>query len=385
MSPSPSAPPPAAEVRVPSRAGAYSVLVEPGIRRRLPELLRRHAPAFRYAVISDANVAPLYGEDAVAGCRAAGLDATLFTFPAGEAHKTRKQWSILTDALLVRGMGRDCAVVAVGGGVTGDLAGFVAATLHRGIPVVQVPTSLVAMIDASVGGKTGVDVKSGKNLVGAFHPPRVVVADPETVSTLPRRERAQGLAEAVKHGAIADAPYLERLEADADALLDGEAEAVQAAVARSVALKARVVGEDEREAGLREILNFGHTYGHALEAASGFALGHGSAVALGMLLEARLGERIGITESGTEARIRAALERLGLARVALPTRDAEAVLGFLGADKKVRAGVPRFVLLRRAGEVARGERWTHAVDAEVVEQVLSTALEDGSGGVGRAK
>ncbi|GMV08101.1 MAG: 3-dehydroquinate synthase [Gemmatimonadota bacterium] len=360
------------------------MLVEPGIRRRLPELLRRHAPAFRYAVISDDNVAPLYGEEVVAGCRVAGLDATLFTFPAGEAHKTRKQWSILTDALLARGMGRDCAVVAVGGGVTGDLAGFVAATLHRGIPVVQVPTSLVAMIDASVGGKTGVDVKSGKNLVGAFHPPRAVVADPETASTLPRRERAQGLAEAVKHGAIADALYLESLEADADALLDGEVGAVQAAVARSVALKARVVGEDEREAGLREILNFGHTYGHALEAASGFDLGHGSAVALGMLLEARLGERIGITESGTEARIRAALDRLGLARVALPTRDAAAVLGFLGADKKVRAGVPRFVLLRRAGEVARGEGWTHAVDAEVVEQVLSTALAGGSGGLGRA-
>lgn len=384
MSTSPSAPPPSAEILVPSRAGAYPVLVEPGIRRRLPELLRRHAPAFRYAVISDDNVAPLYGEEVVAGCRVAGLDATLFTFPAGEAHKTRKQWSILTDALLARGMGRDCAVVAVGGGVTGDLAGFVAATLHRGIPVVQVPTSLVAMIDASVGGKTGVDVKSGKNLVGAFHPPRAVVADPETASTLPRRERAQGLAEAVKHGAIADALYLESLEADADALLDGEVGAVQAAVARSVALKARVVGEDEREAGLREILNFGHTYGHALEAASGFDLGHGSAVALGMLLEARLGERIGITESGTEARIRAALDRLGLARVALPTRDAAAVLGFLGADKKVRAGVPRFVLLRRAGEVARGEGWTHAVDAEVVEQVLSTALAGGSGGLGRA-
>jgi len=314
--------------------------------------------------------------------RSGGLDATLFTFPAGEAHKSRKQWSILTDALLAAGMGRDCAVVAVGGGVTGDLAGFVAATLHRGVPVVQVPTSLVAMIDASVGGKTGVDVRAGKNLVGAFHPPRAVVADPETVATLPREERAQGLAEAVKHGAIADAVYLASLEEEAPRLLDGETGAVHRAVARSVAIKALVVGEDEREAGRREILNFGHTYGHALEAASAYALGHGSAVAWGMLLEARLGERIGVTEAGTEGRLRSALDRLGLCEAALPALDPAAVLAFLGADKKARRGVPRFVLLRRPGEVARGEEWSRAVRPDVVGEVLTEALRKGREGPG---
>jgi len=367
---------PKGEVRVRAAQGTYPVVVEPGVLERLPALLSEHAPGHRYAVISDTNVAPLYGEGVTARCRDAGLDARLFSFPAGEEHKTRKQWSILTDELLAWGLGRDGVVVAVGGGVTGDLAGFVAATLQRGVPVVQVPTSLVAMIDASVGGKTGVDVRAGKNLVGAFHAPRAVVADPETIRTLPREERAQGLVEAVKHGAIADGAYLSRLEEAGDSLLDGETEAIHAAVLRSVEIKARVVEEDARESGLREVLNFGHTYGHALEAASGYAMGHGSAVAAGMQLEARLGERLGVTAAGTEARLEEALSRFGLAHVKATSLSPDAVLGFLGADKKARGGVPRFVLLRSLGEVARGEGWSHAVPEGVVSDVLRDALGD---------
>lgn len=363
------------EVRVRAGQGTYPVVVEPGVLDRLPTLLAEHAPGHRYAVVSDGNVASLYGEGVVARCRDAGLDARLFTFPAGEQNKTRKQWSILTDHLLAWGLGRDGVVVAVGGGVTGDLAGFVAATLQRGVPIVQVPTSLVAMIDASVGGKTGVDVRAGKNLVGAFHPPRVVVADPETIRTLPRAERAQGLAEAVKHGAIADAGYLASLEEGCDPLLEGETGAVHAAVLRSVEIKARVVGEDERESGLREVLNFGHTYGHALEAASGYAMGHGSAVAAGMLLEARLGETLGITAPGTEARLQGALSRFGLGRMEVTSLSSDAVLGFLGADKKARGGVPRFVLLRSVGEVARDEGWSRAVPERAVSDVLRGALD----------
>lgn len=366
-----------AEIRVSSAGGGYPVLVECGARRRLPALLSSLAPAFRYAVVSDENVAPLYGDEAVQACSEAGLQARLFTFPAGEGNKSRKQWSILTDRILEWGLGRDGAIVAVGGGVTGDLAGFVAATLLRGVPVVQVPTSLVAMIDASVGGKTGVDVHAGKNLVGAFHAPRAVVADPETSATLPRGERAQGLVEAVKHGAIADAAYLARLEQDASALLDGDPTTTWTAVARSVEIKAGVVSEDEREAGLREVLNFGHTFGHALESASGYALGHGAAVAAGMVLEARLGEALGVTDAGTSERLDAALRTLGLEPLDLPYLDAREVLGFLGADKKVRGGVPRFVLLRRVGEVAAGEGWSQAAPLAVVEDVLLSALSPG--------
>lgn len=358
-------------VDVASSGGSYPVLVERGLRHRIPSILGEVMPAFRYALIADSTVAPLYGEPLLETCRAGGLEADLFTFSAGEEHKTRKHWSILTDQLLAAGLGRDAGVVAVGGGVTGDLAGFVAATFLRGIPVVQVPTSMVAMIDASVGGKTGVDVRAGKNLVGAFHPPRAVVADPEVVATLPRAERAQGLAEAVKHGAIADAAYLERLEKDAPALLDGEPGATTRAVSASVTLKADVVSRDEREGGLREILNFGHTFGHALEAASGYAMGHGSAVAAGMVLESRLGERLGITRSGTAERLREALHRFGLGRLSVPTSTVDDVLRYLGRDKKVRGGIPRFVLLECVGRVARAEGWSHRVPEGVMEAVLA--------------
>ena len=353
----------------------YTVLIEPGLRHRIPDLLQAHAPAHRYAVISDSNVAPLYGEEAVASCRGAGLTADLFTFPAGEEHKTRRQWSILTDLLLEAGLGRDAAVVAVGGGVTGDLAGFVAATFLRGVPVVQIPTSLVAMVDASVGGKTGVDVRAGKNLVGAFHPPRAVLVDPETVATLPVPERAEGLAEAVKHGAVADEEYFENLVGRSERLLSGDPEAVRSAVLRSVQIKAAIVSEDEREEGVRQILNFGHTYGHALEAASGYRVGHGTAVAAGMVLEARLGERAGITEAGTARRIEVALRRLGLGHVPLEG-GAPAVLRHLPADKKARAGETRFVLLTRVGMVDGAQGWSRRVGGGLVRQVLEEGTRD---------
>jgi 3-dehydroquinate synthase len=367
-------------VPVRTARGGYPVLVGAGLLDRLPELLREHAPAYRYAVISDDRVAELYGSGAVQRCRARGLRADLFSFPRGEASKNRAEWARLTDALLSAGMGRDAVVVAVGGGVTGDLAGFVAATYLRGVPVVQVPTSLVAMIDASVGGKTGVDVDAGKNLVGAFHPPRVVVADPRTVATLPRTERAQGLAEALKHGAILDADYLDRLVAEGAELMEGEEEAVHAAVLRSVQLKARVVGEDEREAGIRQILNFGHTLGHVLEAASGYALGHGSAVAAGMVLEAELGERVGVSEPGTREALERALEPFGLGGVPALDRPLEELVSYLSADKKARAGRPRFVLLERPGTVSRAGGWSREVDDGAVRALLGEAL---AGGVGR--
>lgn len=361
-------------VTVHAGSGAYPVFVERGIHRRLPRVLRDFAPGHRYAFISDDVVAPLYGEPLVAVTREAGLDASLFVFPAGEVHKTRKQWSILTDAMLSASMGRDTVVVAVGGGVVGDLAGFVAATFLRGVPVVQVPTTLVAMIDSSIGGKTGVDVKAGKNLVGAFHPPAAVVIDPEAARTLSPPERAQGLAEALKHGAILDEAYLVRLEEGASALLEGDMAATEWAVARSVALKADVVSRDEREGGLREILNFGHTFGHALEAASGYLLRHGDAVAAGMVLEARLGEALGVTEAGTASRLHRALAAFGLGQVPEVHGGAGAVLPFLAADKKSRRGRPRFVLLEGVGKVAAGEGWSREVPELAAESLLAQAM-----------
>jgi 3-dehydroquinate synthase len=361
-------------VEVRSSGGSYDVVVEAGALVELPRLVVERVRARRYAVISDDNVAPLHGRAVMEAALEAGLDASLFSFPAGEASKTRKSWSILTDELLEVGFGRDCCVLAVGGGVTTDLAGFVAATFLRGVPVVQVPTSYLAMIDASVGGKTGVDVEAGKNLVGAFHAPALVVADPEVLGTLPMAERAQGLVEAFKHGAILDAGYFAELEDGVADLLAAEASVAGPAVARSVALKAGVVSEDEFEGGYRQILNFGHTLGHALEAASGYALGHGTAVAIGMLLEARLGERLGVTEPGTGERLRAALEAL-LGPLDEVETDPDAAMGFLGSDKKVRAGRSRVVLLRRLGEVDPGQGWSHEVPEETLADVLSAGLE----------
>lgn len=359
-------------VSVGARAGSYDVVVGVGALAGLPALLRSRAPAFRYAVISDSRVAPLHGEVVRAACERERLDVRLFSFPEGEAHKTRESWASLTDRLLEAGFGRDSAIVAVGGGVTTDLAGFVAATFMRGIPVVQVPTSYLAMIDASVGGKTGVDVPHGKNLVGAFHAPELVVADPAVLGTLSAEERAQGLVEAFKHGAALDAPYFDRLTECLPALLEADPDAAQEAVARSVELKAGVVEADEREGGSRQVLNLGHTLGHAIEAASDFAVGHGTAVAVGMLLEAEVGEQLGVTEPGTRARLQSGLA--GLALPSLPELDAERVLGYLATDKKTRGGRPRYVLLRRLGEVDPGDGWTHDVPDPLVLDVLSARL-----------
>jgi 3-dehydroquinate synthase len=360
-------------VRVRSRSGDYPVMVGVGLLADLPGFLEEHVGARRFAVISDDNVASLHGHPIMEGLRGAGLDASLFTFPAGEASKTRKSWSILTDEMLEAGFGRDSCVIAVGGGVTTDLGGFVAATFLRGVPVVQIPTSYLAMIDASVGGKTGVDVRAGKNLVGAFHAPRLVVADTDVLRTLPREERAQGLVEAVKHGAILDEEYFMALEKTRSELLEADPRVAEPAVLRSVELKAAVVSEDELEGGYRQILNFGHTLGHAIEAASGYALGHGSAVALGMLLEAELGERLGVTEQGTRERLASALE--GLVDTSASSVDAGSALPYLKTDKKARAGLTHVVLLRRIGAVDPGQRWSHQVPEDLLTEVLSSGLE----------
>jgi 3-dehydroquinate synthetase len=229
------------------------------------------------------------------------------------------------------------------------------------------------MIDASVGGKTGVDVHAGKNLVGAFHAPRAVLADTRVLSTLPREERAQGLVEALKHGAILDEEYFSLLSERLPALLDGDPDAASAAVLRSVELKATVVGQDEVEGGYRQILNFGHTIGHAIEAASNYTVGHGTAVALGMMAEAAIGERIGITDAGTCDRLERALHPL------LPGQtggvQSEEALGFLRTDKKARRGRPRFVLLKGIGEVDRGEEWSQEVSSEVVSDAMNRVLD----------
>jgi 3-dehydroquinate synthase len=346
----------------------YRVTIAAGALDRLGEIVRAVAPAHRYAIITDSNVGPSYA--ARVRERLASRDEAL-TIPAGEAHKTRDTWARLTDAMLAAGYGRDTTVIALGGGVVGDLAGFVAATFMRGVPYVQVPTSLLAMIDASVGGKTGVDTDAGKNLVGAFHQPAAVVADVNVLATLPREHLRAGLAEAIKHGVIADAAYFDWLQpllADLDARDAGQLEEL---VARSVAIKADVVRRDEREGGVRKTLNFGHTIGHAIELRSNFALLHGHAVAIGMVYESVIAERMGVG-AGVASRVRDAVRVAGLPDARPSTMDVDSILAATHADKKARGGTAEYALPARIGMMAGANRgWSMPVSDDLVREVLA--------------
>ncbi len=365
-------------VRVPlqeERDASYDIMIGRGLLAELPALLARYCPAARYAVVTDSHVAPLYGRRVLQSLRAASLGAELLEFPAGEWNKTRETWAALCDGMLAAQFGRDAALVALGGGVAGDVGGFVAATFHRGIPCVQVPTSLLAMIDSSIGGKTGVDAPAGKNLIGVLHQPRLVVADLDTLATLPPVQVAAGMAEALKHGVIADAEYFAFLERDHGAIRGKDAAALERVVTRSVEIKAGIVAQDEREAGVRALLNFGHTVGHAIEATTKFEVLHGEAVAIGMSCEARLAERLQIASAGTAARICGALEGYGLP-TSLPGGAVVAdLLAAMQVDKKVRAGALRFALPRAIGAMfqAPGGEWTVAPDPAAIAAALAAS------------
>jgi 3-dehydroquinate synthase len=352
--------------------GSYPVYVEPGVLGRLEAIVAEHltrAGATRIAMIADADVlALLQGERFGRG----PWGGEALVFPPGERSKTREGWARLTDGLLERGFGRDSGLIALGGGVAGDLAGFVAATYMRGIPYLQAPTSLLAMLDASVGGKTGVDTPQGKNLIGAFHPPRAVLADPRALATLPERDYRGGMAEAVKHGLIADAEYFAWIEREADALLRRDETALTRLVRRSVEIKAEVVGADERESGRRAMLNAGHTIAHALEQASAYAIPHGEAVALGLVAEGALAELLGVAPEGLAAAVARLVSRLGL-----PVRLAEPVavdrlLDAMATDKKSRQGRVRFALPRSIGSMDTSPGWTREAPDTAVRQALAS-------------
>jgi 3-dehydroquinate synthase len=313
-------------------------------------------------VVSNEVVAPLYVarlERGLAGKRVGSV-----ILPDGEQHKTLATVGRVLDALVERRLNRDACVAALGGGVVGDMAGFAAACYQRGVDYVQVPTTLLAQVDSSVGGKTGVNHPGGKNLIGAFHQPRAVVSDIGTLGTLPPRELRAGLAEVIKIGLVADAGFLAWLEGHLDALLGLDAAALTHAIRRSCEIKAAIVAEDEHEHGRRALLNLGHTFGHAIETAAGYgAWLHGEAVAAGMLMAADLSARLGWLEPGDVARVRSLLQRAGLP-VAAPRIGAERGLELMGMDKKVLAGRIRLVLLRRLGEgVVAGDYPAEALQA----------------------
>jgi 3-dehydroquinate synthase len=346
---------------------AYDAVISAGALTHLARLVREAAPAQRYALITDDVVRELHTERVYEELRDAGLQVDLYSFPAGEPYKTRETWAYLCDRMSADGIGRDACVIAMGGGVVGDIGGFVAATYLRGIPCVQVPTTLLSMLDASIGGKTGVDTQHGKNLIGSFHQPALVVMDPTVVWTQEYADMIAGTAEAVKHGAIMDAEYLQWIDEHAGALRDSDTDMLSRLVVCSVELKSQIVARDPFERGERAILNFGHTIGHALESATHYQMSHGHAIARGMVAESLLGETLGVTTAGTSDRIRSSLERLGLPTDVPEDVDPDDIARLASADKKNRAGRTRYVLLEQIGAVARTPdgQWTWEARAPV--------------------
>ena len=325
-------------------------------------------------VVTDENVARLHLPALAESLEDAEVEFDTVILPPGEATKSFSQLEALVERILEAGLERNDAVIAFGGGVIGDLVGFAAAIARRGMPFIQIPTTLLAQVDSSVGGKTGINSRLGKNLIGAFHQPILVLADTAVLDTLPRRELLAGYAEVVKYGLLGDADFFAWLEVNGRALLDGDMAARQKAIARCCEMKAEIVAADEREAGRRALLNLGHTFGHALEAALGYdgTLLHGEAVAIGMVQAFRFSERLGLCEEGLAERVADHLASVGLPtdlsgiRARLP--DAEGLLAYMRQDKKAKQGRLVFVLVRGIGKAF--------LTADVEEETLLSFLED---------
>jgi shikimate kinase/3-dehydroquinate synthase len=314
-----------------------------------PALLARHVRGHKVAIVTNTTVAPLYLERVAAPLRADGREVIAIVLPDGEEHKNWSSLMQVFDTLLANKCDRRTTLVALGGGVVGDLTGYAAASYMRGVPFVQIPTTLLAQVDSSVGGKTGINHPLGKNMIGAFYQPRAVLADTATLATLPARELAAGLAEVIKHGAIIDAGFFEWIEQNIGKLVARDPVALAYAISRSCQIKAEVVRQDEREGGLRAILNFGHTFGHAIEAGLGYGQWlHGEAVGCGMVMAADLSCRLGLVDAATVARLKALIAAAGLP-VTAPDLGAERWLELMEVDKKNEGGAIKFILLKPLG------------------------------------
>ncbi len=365
------------EVAVALGERAYRILIGPGLLRSAGEWIAPLAKGRRrVAVVTDETVGATHLPALSEGLAGAGFEAEAITLPPGEATKSMDQLAGVLDRLLDMKIQRDDLIIALGGGVIGDLTGFAAAILRRGVRFIQIPTSLLAQVDSSVGGKTGINARQGKNLIGAFHQPSLVLADIDVLETLPERELKAGYAEVAKYGLLGDRAFFEWLEANGAAVLGGDAAARTEAVRASCAAKAAIVARDETETGDRALLNLGHTFGHALEAATGYSqrLIHGEAVSIGMTLAADFSTSLGLCPGQDAARARAHLEALGLktglSDIDGELPDADALLGLMAQDKKARDGRLALVLMRGIGE----SFLTRDVDASGLRAFLANAL-----------
>ncbi len=345
---------------------SYPIFIEDGIMAEIGADLVNRCIAKRYAVIADDLVARLYGSTLMRSLEDAGIAAELLTFPHGEASKNLHTFTELASRLAQLGIDRKDGLIALGGGVTGDLTGFLAASYLRGIPFVQVPTTLLSQVDSSVGGKTGVDIPEGKNLVGAFYQPKAVYIDTAVLTTLPQQELLGGLAEVIKYGVICDFDFFVFLERHLDKILGLDRDSVQEMIFTCCRIKAEVVAADERESDLRRILNFGHTIGHAVEAASDFTIIHGLAVAIGMVAALRLSVANELCRKQDAGRIAALINAFGLPTEIPPELDRERIKKYLLTDKKTVAGSVFFVLPTTIGKVI--------ITNEVSESQVNTVL-----------
>lgn len=343
---------------------SYPIHIGAGLLGRAHALLAPHLRGGKAAIVTNSTVAPLYLAPLRHALESEGIQVPVITLPDGESHKSWITLNRIFDALVEHRCERGTALIALGGGVIGDLAGFAAAVYRRGMPYIQVPTTLLAQVDSSVGGKTAINHPAAKNMIGAFYQPVAVISDTDTLATLPPREYSAGLAEVIKYGLIRDRPFFDWLEANMSRLARREPEALAYAIERSCVNKAQVVAVDERETGPRALLNFGHTFGHAIEAGTGYGTWlHGEAVAAGMVLALRLSTRLGLASDTEVRRAIAVLQAAGLPTQA-PAFGLERYLELMGHDKKVEAGRLRFILLRRIG------------DAFVTDEVGGAALSE---------
>ena len=360
------------EIAVELGARRYLIHVGAGLLAKTGALLGSIARG-QVPVVTDKNVAKLHLDSVLQSLRTSGLDAKPIILEPGEQTKSFAGLEKLSSALLQSGVDRGGLVVALGGGVIGDLVGFAAGVLKRGVDFAQIPTTLLAQVDSSVGGKTAINTAEGKNLIGMFHQPKIVIADIAALSTLPKRELLAGYAEVAKYGALGDAEFFAWLEANAAAALKGDAKAREYAVAHSCKMKAAIVARDERESGERALLNLGHTFGHALEAATGYSdrLLHGEGVAIGMALAFRLSERLGYSPAADTARIEKHLKAVGLPTsitdIRGPRASAETLIGHMMHDKKVADGKLTFVLVKGLGRAFV----TRDVPMDAVKAVLA--------------
>jgi 3-dehydroquinate synthase len=331
---------------------SYDILIGEGLLGRIPGDVKEAGLAHRFAIVTDSNVEKLYGKPLLAEFTSAGLNAKLISFPAGEMHKNRETKARIEDEMLGSRLGRDSAVVALGGGVAGDIAGYVAATYTRGLPYVQVPTTLVACVDSSIGGKTAVDTPHGKNLIGAFHQPWRVYVDVNTLMTLSRKEIREGLAEVIKYGVIMDGDLFSFLERSMGKLFAYDKEALAFIIGRGCVIKGEVVEKDERESNLRKILNFGHTIGHAVENLSDYKISHGEAISIGMAAEGRIAVGMGLWKEADLERLIRLLKDAGLPTAMPGYMKVTDIINAMKLDKKARGGKIEMALPASIGRMA---------------------------------